>query len=433
MEKTALSKALFIAGVAAISSMPALAEKPTSDFEFHGYFRAGALTSAKNDFKQHEWGGQKETLGRLGLEADDFWELAFMQRWDWEKSEDSDGKSVRINARLGQDNPNGNGSNLFANIDGKAAGLIESFVEFDGVSNTGTLWGGQRYYGRDNYIFMTDFFYTDYSGTGIGLKGTELAGGKWDFAYIASNQSLGLNEMLNAFHVRADYGQWRIEGMAKQMGENVNGDEFSTSGFEGHVQYSPSNFFGFGNGFSKIGVQYGQGLGGSTMLGRTFTNYNQFSPGGAGFNPDAVVGQTNMTRVKDGDQTVRAQAYGGYIGENWLFFPAVGYEQTSYDDNVDDFSYWYAMVRPVYTMPSIDDFAIAAEFGYTDNSVNRDNGGNATYKATIAPTWTVGTGFGPAPEIRLLATYLKGNPGVSSNAGEDDHDFIVGVQVDMWW
>ncbi|GAL27716.1 maltoporin [Vibrio variabilis] len=84
-------------------------------------------------------------------------------------------------------------------------------------------------------------------------------------------------------------------------------------------------------------------------------------------------------------------------------------------------------------MPSIDDFAIAAEFGYTDNSANRDNGGNATYKATIAPTWTVGTGFGPAPEIRLLATYLKGNPGVSSNAGEDDHDFIVGVQVDMWW
>ncbi|MGR5092830.1 carbohydrate porin [Vibrio maritimus] len=432
MEKTALSKALFIAGVAAISSMPALAEKPTSDFEFHGYFRAGAFTSAKENFKQHRWGGQKETLGRLGLEADDFWELAFMQRWDWEKTEDSDGKSVRINARLGQDNPNGNGSNGYANIDGKATGLIESFVEFDGVTNTGTLWGGQRYYGRDNYIFMTDFFYTDYSGTGIGVKGTELGGGLWDFAYIASNNSVGDNEMLNAFHVRADYGQWRIEGMAKQMGENVNGDEFAKSGFEGHVQYSPSNFFGFGNGFSKVGVQYGQGLGGSTMLGRTFTNYNAYSPGGVGF-IDGSTEQTLMSAVKDGDRTVRAQAYGGYIGENWLFFPAVGYEQTSYEDNVDDFSYWYAMVRPVYTMPSIDDFAIAAEFGYTDNSANRDNGGNATYKATIAPTWTVGTGFGPAPEIRLLATYLKGNPGVSSNAGEDDHDFIVGVQVDMWW
>lgn len=428
MRNKVFIKSVLAVGVAAVISAPALAEKPTSDFEFHGYFRAAALTSAKEDFRQHQFGGQKETLGRLGLEADDFWELAFVQRWDWENED-----SVRINARLGQDNPNGNGSNGYANIDGKATGLIESFVEFDGVTGTGTFWGGQRYYGRDNYIFMTDFFYTDYSGTGLGVQRMELGGGKWDFAYVASNNSVGDNEMLNAFHARADYGQWRFETMLKQMGENVNDtatDEYSTKGIEGMVQYTPENFFGFGNGFSKIALQAGTGLGSGTMLGRTFTNYNAYSPGGVGY-IDGSKEQTEMSKVKDGDVTARLQAYGGYFGDDWLFFPAVGYEQTSYDDSgKDDTAYWYAMVRPVYTMPSIDNFSIASEFGYTDE---KNNDGDGMFKATIAPTWSVNTGFGPSPEIRLLATYLKGNPGVSSNAGDDDYDIIVGAQVDMWW
>ncbi|NLS11683.1 carbohydrate porin [Vibrio sp. SM6] len=432
MRNKILTKSVLAVGISTILAAPALAEnKATSDFEFHGYFRAGALSSAKNDLKQHDWGGQKETLGRLGLEADDFYELAFVQRWDWK-----DGDSVRINARLGQDNPNGNGSNAFANIDGKATGLIEAFVELDGVTETGVLWAGQRYYGRDNYIFMTDFFYTDYSGTGMGVQDAVVGDGYWDFAYIASNNSVGTNEMLHALHVRADYGKWRVDTMFKHLGENVNDtatQKYAKNGVEALIQYSPENFFGFGNGFSKVAVQAGKGLGSGTMLGRTFTNYNAYSPGGVGF-IDGRTEQTRMSAVDDSDVTVRAQMYGGYFGENWMFFPAVGYEHTKYDDSTkDDNSWWYAMVRPIYTMPQYDNFFIASEFGYTDNSVNRDNGGDPTFKATIAPTWSISTGFGPAPELRLLATYLKGNPGVSSNAGTDDYDIIVGAQVDVWW
>lgn len=440
MEKTVLCKSIIAVGVTSLLSMPAQAEKPTSAFEFHGYFRSGAFTSAKEDFKQHRYGGQKETLGRLGLEADDFWELAFMQRWDWENRD----KSVRIHARLGQDNPHGNGSNSFTNIDGQATGLIESFVEFDGVTDTGTLWGGQRYYGRDNYIFTTDFFYTDYSGTGLGVQDLEYRGGQWAFAYIASNNSQSAeseeaayasikgkeNEMLNAFHARADYGRWRMESLFKHMGENVHGGDYSNTGLEGLIQYSPDNFFGFGNGFSHITLQAGKGLGSGTMLGRTFTNYNTYSPGGVGF-IDGSTEQVLMSRVRDGDYTARLHTYGGYIGDTWMVFPAVGYETTRYEESgKEDSSYWYAMVRPVYTLPEFDHVMIASEFGYTDDEANQ---GNATFKATVSPTWTVETGYGPAPEIRLLATYLKGNPGVSSNADTDDYDIIIGVQVDMWW
>ncbi|MBC7005693.1 carbohydrate porin [Photobacterium sp. BZF1] len=436
MKLSAVTKALAAVGLTVMSIPAVQAEEATMDFEFHGYARAGVFSSASNDFTQVPYAGQKETLGRLGLEADDFWELAFMNRWDWSESD----KSVRINARLGQDNPNGNGSNGFANIDGKATGLIEAFVEFDGVTSSGTLWGGQRYYGRDNYIFMTDFFYTDYSGTGVGVQNMELGNGAWDFAYIASNQSetsndnAKLNEMLHALHVRADYGQWRIEALAKYMADNVNGDEYATSGVEANIAYNPEGFFALGEGFSTVSLQTGMGLGSGAMLGRTFTNYNAFSPGSYAFSGD---NQGEMTKVKDDDISVRIQAYGGLFAGDWLFFPAVGYEYTDYDgintirssDGEKDYSYWYAMVRPVYTMPSIDNFVIASEFGYTDSSIADD----ATYKATIAPTWTVDTGFGPAPEIRLLATYIQGSEGVSGGNPTKDSDVIVGAQIDMWW
>ncbi|NVN80556.1 MULTISPECIES: carbohydrate porin [unclassified Vibrio] len=429
MERSTLTKAILAAGVTSLLSMPAVAEKATSDFEFHGYFRAGAFSSTSNDFAQAMYFGQKETLGRLGLESDDFYELAFMKRWDW-----ADGDSVRIHARLGQNNPVGGvDAQGGMYIDGIDTGLIESYVEIDGISDTGTMWAGMRYYGRDNYIFMTDFFYTDYSGTGIGLQNVKLGGGEWDFAYIASNQSdngdydWGDNDspagaldynMLHAAHVRADYGSWRAEVMAKYLADNAFGDDYSTSGIEGHLSYSPGSFFGLGDGFSTTSLQVGQGLGSGTMLGRTFTNYNAFSPGGAG-------SQGGMTQVKDGDVTARIQAYGGYFAGDWLFFPAVGYETTSYDDTLNGESssaYWYAMVRPVYTMPSIDNFALASEFGITDQ---KNNDGDAQYKATIAPTWTMDTGFGPAPELRLTASY------VSDSEGQDD--VIVGAQVDVWW
>lgn len=441
MIRNMLPKSLLAVSICTVLSAPAIANQATSAFEFHGYFRAGAFASSENDFNQAIFFGQKETLGRLGLEGDDFYELAFMQRWDWKDS----GDSIRINARLGQDNPKGGASAMGGySIDGIPTGLLESFVEFDGITSSGTFWGGQRYYGRDNYIFMTDFFYTDYSGTGLGVQNLKAGGGEWDFAYIASNQnsqgaigspsepgkpegcetdgdvecSVGNNGMLHAFHVRADYDAWRAEVMLKHLPTNTHGDDYSTSGVEAHVSYSPGSFFGLGDGFSTTSVQLGQGLGSGTMLGRTFTNYNIFSPGGAN---DAY----NMTRVKDGDVTVRAQAYGGLFVGDWLFFPAVGYEYTSYDDQLngnDDTDYWYAMVRPVYTMPSIDNFSLASEFGVTDQ---KHNDGDAQYKATIAPTWSMPTGFGPAPEIRLMASYV-------SDANGDD-DVIVGAQVDMWW
>lgn len=71
----------------------------------------------------------------------------------------------------------------------RETGVSETYVELGGITPTGTMWGGLRYYDRENYIWTTDYFYTDYSGTGVGFKNVEMADGKWDFAYINSNDT----------------------------------------------------------------------------------------------------------------------------------------------------------------------------------------------------------------------------------------------------
>ncbi|WP_026971070.1 carbohydrate porin [Aliagarivorans marinus] len=411
-------------------------------FGFHGYFRSGTLFSVENDLNQAPFPGSKENMGRLGLESDDFFELAFDKGWALE-----DGKTITIKTRLGANNVFGDQEHTWAmqgyTVDAKPTGLIEAFVEFEGITSTGKMWGGQRYYGRDNYNFLTDFFYTDWSGTGLGVQQVELGGGKWDFAYLASNRSNNgwwgteTNAPLHMAHMRAEYGAWRLDFAGKYMSDNyidLDGDgdlsrEYATSGIETAITFTPSGFFGISDsGFSNVRVQAGKGLGAGTMLGRSFTNYNVFSPGGADW-----AGQAAMSGVDSSDTSLRLNAMGGWFGDGILLFPWIQYEYNDRDANSyfvehHDFDkkdyFWSVGVRPVFTLPSVEGFAIATEMSYMDGKGDdRDN-----FKFTVAPTWSLATGTGPAPEIRVMATYLD-----RSGTNDMKSDVLVGVQADMWW
>ncbi|WP_026971068.1 carbohydrate porin [Aliagarivorans marinus] len=427
MKLKALSIACSAALVAGTFAPSAMA---LEGFEFHGYFRSGTLFSVENDLNQAAFPGSKETLGRLGLESDDFYELAFNKGWELE-----DGKKITIKTRLGENNVFGQQEHLDAmlgySIDAKPTGLIEAYVEFEGLTSSGVMWGGQRFYGRDNYNFLTDFFYTDWSGTGLGVQKVEMGSGQWDFAYLASNRSnngwygTSTNAPMHMLHTRGQFGKFRIDVVGKYMAENFvdgddSGNEYATSGFETALSYAPSGFFGISDsGFSNVMLQAGKGLGGGTMLGRGFSNYNVFAPGGSG-------SQATMAAVDDGTTSFRLNAWGGWFGDGFLVLPWAQYEYSSFDGlNGDDSNYfWSVGARPVFTLPSIEGFAIATELSYAD--AKGDD--NDNFKLTFAPTWSLATGTGPAPEIRVMASYLDKS---GTNAGDDD--ILFGIQADMWW
>jgi maltoporin len=401
-------------------------------FEFHGYFRAGVLTSAENDFKRSNYAGQKETLGRLGLEADN--DVNFNLAKTWSFDDDKKIKIVVSAAGTGTENA------LSSSSDGSHMGFGETYVEFDGVTPSGKLWGGTRDYGKDNYIFMTDFFYTDMSGTGIGVMDYELGDTLVDIAYIASDRNDDTidrwatnsdgnlnneNNLLHAINVSVKYNSFEISGLFKTMPDNWDaaGHEYAETGFDLTAIYNIDSFFFVpGNGFSKAILQGGTGLGAGNLLGGTITAYNSFHPGSLWQGgPD---GKTNLTYVEQDDKSVRALLWGGYFLSNGInFFPSVQAQYNEHDN--DTYDYWVsAMIRP--TFPVSDNFFVQTEFGTVYN--NWDGSSWNQQKATLAPTWIIGTGTGPAPEIRLLATYVN-----NAWTVDEGSDIIVGVQADMWW
>ncbi|WP_418642432.1 carbohydrate porin [Vibrio chaetopteri] len=435
MKLSQISLACLMAGLSAASSNVIAAEN-TQGFEFHGYFRAGALYSKNDDYKRSAFPASKERLGRLGIESDNHFELALQKNFDT-----SDGKSIRIKTRAGADNAQSGGKNqLGTNADAAngSIGLIETFVEFDGVTETGTMWGGKRFYGKDNYIFMTDFFYTDMSGTGVGIEGIELGGNKWDFAYVASDNAEGgyyfapgqggkYNNTMHSAHVGVNFGSFELHAMGKYLPDNIadeNGTDvtYADSGFDITGIYHSDTVFGLSDkGFTKYIAQAGQGLGSGQLLGGTITTYNAWKPGYGG-----AEGPSNMKKMESGDISARALIWGGYFFENGVsIFHSIQGQYNDLENRGED-KWASAMVRP--TFPLGGSWSLATEAGYQYNEWDNaagEAGDFSAYKLTIAPTVTVGTGFGPAPEIRFLATYLKKQ--------DVDADLLVGIQADMWW
>ncbi|WP_375748679.1 carbohydrate porin [Vibrio sp. HN007] len=438
LSKVSLACLLATAGV---SMAPAASAETTDGFEFHGYFRAGVLFSVEDDLKRSKFPASKETLGRLGIESDNHYELALQKNFDLDS-----GKKIRIKTRAGADNndatdnnTNGDATNqLSSTVNGGDIGIMETFVEFEGITDTGVVWGGKRFYGKDNYIFMTDFFYTDMSGVGAGVEGIELGGNVWDFAYMASDKNSNdagrwgndTNNTMHSVHVGVNLGKFELHSMAKYLPDNCNkvdgtiGCDYAETGFEVTGIYHLDSLWGLpGNGFSKVIGQVGTGLGSGQMLGGTMTEYNAFKPGtGRG------QGMDFMTQVKDGDNSARFLTWGGYFPEDskWNYFTSIQGQYNDFDDGRDD--YWVsAMVRPTYNVS--EHFFVATELGVQNAGGDRTDGNSGSasdYKVTVAPTIVMNTGMGPAPEIRFLATYLDGT-------ARKDSDVIVGLQADMWW
>ncbi|EEX37068.1 maltoporin [Vibrio metschnikovii] len=427
MKLSKLTLACLVA-TAGLSAAPVVHAEKSDGFEFHGYFRAGALYSKNDDFKRSKFPASKERLGRLGIESDNHFELALQKNF-----ENDDGQKIRIKTRVGADNAQSAGNNqLGTNADAanSSIGMVETFVEFDGVTETGTLWGGTRFYGKDNYIFMTDFFYTDMSGTGVGIEGVELGDYKWDFAYIASDDAEGnfwaidANNPMHAVHIGVDFGNIELHAMGKYLPDNVvDGTKYSSNGVEMTAIVHTENVFGLSDkGFTKYIAQVGKGLGSGQLLGGTLTTFNAWKPGNGG-----LEGPANMKKVESGDVSARALVWGGYFFENGIsLFHSIQGQYNDLDKGGKD-SWASAMIRPSF--PISNNFFIATEAGFQYNKWEDANGlgDDATnYKFTIAPTIIVPTGFGPAPEIRFLATYLDGSQ-------RDKSDLLVGIQADMWW
>ncbi|MFM4737861.1 carbohydrate porin, partial [Aeromonas caviae] len=262
------------------------------------------------------------------------------------------------------------------------------------------------------------------------------------FAYINSNDTShsdranGTEATMHTLHTSALYGAWDMEIALKQMPSNeFTGDnkQYATKGAEGTVIYSRDDFFFMPGGFSKFIAQAGRGLGSGDLLGANLTNTAMYRKGSLyqktlqdkadGYKP-------YQSKVMEGDQSYRLFLWGGWYGANIHLLPTLSYQYNDYELGGHD-SWYAASLRPVF--PINEFFSIQTEVGYVKNNLIIDNveRGGTSHKVSIVPTFTVNTGMGPSPEIRILTTYVDHNN--ETPWQEDREDFLVGVQADMWW
>ncbi|WP_407333556.1 carbohydrate porin [Enterovibrio sp. 27052020O] len=470
MKKSRLSMAV-LSAAAALSGVPAVNAAIIDEVEFHGYFRAGFFASKENDFKKADIGGQKEQLGRLGLESDNDGNFGFTTITNI-----GDDQQLRINIGVG---------------DTEFDDLI-GFVEMDGLTRSGTLWGGKRKLGEENYIFMTDFFYTDLEGIGAGIQDFEVGDGFLDLAYISSERNISLdgdyddfieraskdpnvisqqneryvtdaernslyenqNNPMHTFHLSYTLGALTLQGNYKYMPDNwdLTGKEWAEDGYDVTAIYHMLNFFGLkGNAFSYAILQAGEGLGSGNLLGGTITDYASLRPGsltqgykindvrafgnGAPFFGDPYY---RITLREEDATSARALLWGGYTNSSGIgFFPSLQaqYNDEGTNNEGDDgsYNYWVSiMMRNIF--PVVDNFIVQTEVGYYENV---QSGGHwHQSKFTVAPTFVLSDGLSTA-EIRFTATYLPlswttGEQG-GGNAVPLKDDIVFGIQADAYW
>ena len=344
------------------------------------------------------------------------------------------------------------------------------------------LWAGKRFYQRKD-IHIMDFYYLNNSGNGFGVESIPVGNlGTASVALIKQqvDQIVGADETWGPEHAEDSWPEihypdkyWNVGPAASNMtainsykldlrwngiplwtdatldvamiyawqnlsdSQKENKGLKANNGFLGHIEWIQGNFFG---GFNKLIFQYGHDA---------LDNVGVLNGGNhAGDNVIPYGEKGNGFRLIDWG--VIEQPY-------WnLGYAFLAAHKNAFDENeTEGGANWahptgndYAVVlRPGYKW---NDFtSTVLEFGYTNQTNTGWNGWATDYKdrvkatkLTLAQQWTPGSHFWARPSIRVFASWISGDllryeyTGLSANGGTtnaDNHQVLLGAQVEAWW
>ena len=396
-------------------------------FEFHGYARTGLLLNAERGLKKAStFPGpfDKKYVGRLGNEDNTYAELEFVKSFYMEN-----GAWAKFHAMLVSDSGSYSDNSGSGN-DGWGDSSIQArqvYVEmgnlptFTGAFKDSTVWAGKRYYNRRD-IHITDYYYTDLSGTGLGVDNIALGEGKLGFATVARNSSVGDDQDIVGLVTKYSIGNFEFDlvGAKSQDNEDEN-SSLAKNGFQGFAQYNLNSYYGL-NGFSKFYGQIGSGIGatwGLGSLGNATGNYKKATSYRLG-----TWGLTNLNEKWDLFTTLYGQYDNKPEDRDLDLYKKNGFE-TAF------------VVRPVYKINNNFELQFEGGIGYTESKFSDDTDSNGTfYKLTFAPTLKMDSNqFWARPEIRAFVTYVGGETEDRSKTKEkyNDDNIRVGVQAEVWF
>lgn len=433
MKLNKLTKGIILGLV--VTSAPAFALETAT--EFHGYLKSGLLLNG--DGTRSNSLGLFTDYGKFRLGNEQNTKIELLPTFKFTTDE---GTWAKVRTNLTHETTCTADWNC-QDGDNHDIQFREGFVEMGGFSFSpeSVFWAGKRYSSSNTSNHQYDWEYIQYNGTGGGVDKVDVGFAKMDvgiYAFMPSDRNnenptdttiQGYSDDLSLnvwFKKIADTGL-DVQLVAHSMEEHSWHQGAATDGFGATGVYNFDGFYGVANGYSRIAVQYGQGLASGDSLGKN----------GWGF---ANSEDTKSTRVVfDGlanlSDSWELSTFAFYQSDSdyspwsdWSDASNVGYDRDSFAIGV----------RPHNQITT--NFAMQYELGYEHIKEDKVDGADGGfYKVTIAPTLMLETGFWARPQIRAFVTYAKWDDeaaakidsGYTRNGDTDTLNF--GVQAEVWF
>lgn len=399
--------------VAMLTMQSAKAYDLSDSLSFKGYARAGFGWRASGD----AGAGQRcfQLAGalskyRLGNECEQYGELELGQRL----YQGSAGEQLTLVGMASLYNAYDR-TPVFSGEQGNVR-LPQLYLKYSNIAalNGATLWAGRRYYKRHD-IHISDYYFWNPSGTGVGIEDIQAGPVKLSYAYSRKDgiwQDAAANRHdIQVNDIAANPGGTLDAGLSLiERSRQVDG---AHGGWSLSVLHTQKPLQG---GSNKFGIQYGVGPG--TGLGGT-----------GDLRAGSEVRRWRVVEALDWQTTA---VFGGQALLGLQKDRAGSAAQT----------WWTVGARVSYAFS--EHFKLLAEAGHDRV---QPNGGalRMLNKFTIAPTWALAPGFWRRPELRLYFTYASWNRAAQAAAagtstlaadgpfGNRLQGSNVGMQLESWW
>ena len=429
--------------------------------EFNGYMRSGVM-HGKSAFGTRS---QATKVGRLANQNDTFGEMQISA--DIAKVDDTVWTVSTMFALSGD----GKENNWDSNISNRQFyAEVKGLLDFD---KDAKLWVGKKYVHRED-VHITDFYYYNISGHGVGIDDLTLGSGKLNLAWTRhdggynaklqngytdetvyefdsetgkakpskNSKNQPTKSRINNFDARYSFPVW--DGATLQLGATYLNAERDKNG--------SNDLFTWADGKEvKDGLNLSAELTLNVLGGFNKTVLQSFSGASA---KDASLDGTSSELYADEGQGWRFMNFGNvYFTEDFGMFHQFVYAYNSGTKSRDHFRGVSAVVRPYYRLTKMT--KIVAEVGAFDEkeygtlevgkaqSKVSKHGAKYTLAYAISPN---AGDFWQRPEIRFYVSHISTSSNLSLNQtefgaapelkkgeGRMTSDNIFGVQVEAWW
>ncbi|MGL5124694.1 MAG: carbohydrate porin [Fusobacteriaceae bacterium] len=428
--------------------------------DFHGYFRTGSDGNFNKSYKK-TYDRNKNLLGRWGNEYDTFIAFNFSKRFVMENG-------AYAKAFIELENWNNDFGNGQEPVLAAAVVQMGDIPVFTGAFKNAVVTAGKQSW-NNRAVDMTDYFYQDMDGVGLGLDAIKLGEGKLGLSYITTNaddatdsyyrpsvdtgnwnedkdEDLDISDSLRAARMTYAINDLSLELVYAHAADNESygvvgcgDDKFSRDSAENGVYtgiyYNPQSFYG-AKGSGQHYAQFATGLLAGSGLGRLNTQGNFLAHKDSKAFQIGTGGATSLTDKLSIMTALRYQNVTDLDSREYQL-DVNDFTKGTKSNKIKDLSEVGFSVRPVYAINSYFDLWVEAGVAKVDRELyNGTEEENFIWKLSAGPQLKLNFGFAET-SVRAYVTYYneeskKSEIGVKSTKDTTD-DVIGGFQMSIWF